>query len=107
MDDPYNANPTWRNLFDYGQSIRRKVFISHYHLHQAETDRFLIDYGDIFIRKTVGVLGQQNFINSNNPEYVIQRIREEHVGDSTVSIVLVGTCTHSRRYVDWEIKASL
>lgn len=27
--------------------------------------------------------------------------------DSTVTIVLVGSCTHSRRYVDWEVKASL
>ncbi len=27
--------------------------------------------------------------------------------DSTVTIVLIGKCTHGRRYVDWEIKTSL
>lgn len=37
----------------------------------------------------------------------MRRIREEKLQDSTVTIVLVGNCTHSRRYVDWEIKASL
>ena len=30
-----------------------------------------------------------------------------YLQDSTVTIVLVGNCTHSRRYVDWEIKTSL
>ena len=37
----------------------------------------------------------------------MRRIREEKLEDSTVTIVLIGECTHSRRYVDWEIKASL
>ena len=87
--------------------IRRKVFISHFHAHQSETDQFLRDYGDVFIRKTVGALGDENYINSNDTEYVMQRIRTDYIGDSTVTIVLVGKCTHSRRYVDWEIKGSL
>ena len=34
-------------------------------------------------------------------------IIENKLDDSTVTIVLVGSCTHSRRYVDWEVKASL
>jgi len=37
----------------------------------------------------------------------MSKIREKYLGDSTVTIVLIGKCTHSRRYVDWEIKASL
>jgi hypothetical protein len=86
---------------------RRKVFISHYHRHEAETNTFLRDFGDVFIRKSVGALGDDNLINSNDPEYVMRRIRSEYIGDSTVTIVLVGSCTHSRRYVDWEIKGSL
>lgn len=90
-----------------GAPIRRKAFISHYHAHQSETDQFLRDFGDVFIRKIVGALGDENYINSNNPDYVMQRIRADYIGDSTVTIVLVGKCTHSRRYVDWEIKGSL
>jgi len=35
----------------------------------------------------------------------MRRIREEKLQDSTVTIVLVGNCTNSRRYVDWKIKA--
>jgi hypothetical protein len=37
----------------------------------------------------------------------MRKIRENKLDDSTVTIVLVGSCTHSRRYVDWEVKASL
>jgi hypothetical protein len=37
----------------------------------------------------------------------MSQIRAKYLGDSTVTIVLIGLCTHSRRYVDWEIKASL
>lgn len=35
------------------------------------------------------------------------QIREKYLQNSTVTIVLVGTCTHSRRYIDWELKSSL
>lgn len=89
------------------QPVRRKVFVSHYHAHQVETDAFLRAFGSVFIQRTVGALGDQNFINSNDTEYVMRRIRADYIGDSTVTIVLVGKCTHSRRYVDWEIKGSL
>ena len=89
------------------QPIKRKVFISHYHGHQWETDKFLRDFGDVFIHRSVGTLGGQSFINSNNTDYVMQCIRRDYVGDATVTIVLVGSCTHGRRYVDWEIKGSL
>lgn len=98
----------WENtLLGSNQPIRRKVFVSHYHRHQLETDQFLNDFGSVFIRKTVGALGDDNLIDSTNPEHVMRRIRSEYIGDSTVTIVLVGMCTHSRRYVDWEIKGSL
>ena len=86
---------------------RRKVFVSHYHRHETETNVFLRDFGDVFIRKTVGALGDDNLINSTDTEYVMRRIRSEYIGNSTVTIVLVGSCTHSRRYIDWEIKGSL
>ena len=56
---------------------------------------------------TVGVYDDEDFINSKNGDYVMGQIRKKYLGDSTVTIVLIGTCTHSRRYVDWEIKSSL
>ena len=37
----------------------------------------------------------------------MNQIRNKYLEDTTVTIVLIGKCTHSRRYVDWEIKSSL
>lgn len=87
--------------------IRRKVFISHYRGDRNEVDRFINDFGAVFIPKVLGANDNDDFINSSNTDYVMQKIREKYLEDSTVTIVLLGACTHSRRYVDWEIKSSL
>ena len=89
------------------QPTRRVVFVSHSHLHETETKQFLKDFEGAFIQRHIGVSDRDDFIESNDPAYVMRRIREKHIGPATVTIVLVGNCTHSRRYVDWEIKASL
>lgn len=86
---------------------KRKVFISHYKGDRSEVDAFIDGFRDVFISKALGANDNDEFINSNNPDYVMQRIREKYLEDSTVTIVLLGTCTHGRRYVDWEIKSSL
>lgn len=91
-------------------SIRRKVFISHYKGDQNEVDWFIDYFANtckIFIPKVLGANDNDDFINSTNTDYVMGQIREKYLQDSTVTIVLVGSCTHSRRYVDWEIKSSL
>ena len=88
--------------------VRRTVFISHSHLHESETKAFLREFGSVFHERHIGLSKQKDHINSTNTEYVMRRIREELIqAKSIVTIVLVGSCTHSRRYVDWEIKASL
>jgi len=87
--------------------IKRKVFISHYKGDRDEVDGFIEDFSDVFIPKVLGANDNDDFIDSANTDYVMQRIREKYLGDSTVTIVLIGSCTHSRRYVDWEIKSSL
>ena len=35
------------------------------------------------------------------------RIRDDHIADATVTIVLIGPCTWRRKHVDWEISASI
>ena len=70
-------------------------------------DAFIQEFEGVFIPKVLGANDNNEFINSTNTDYVMQRIREKYLEDSTVTIVLVGSCTHSRRYVDWEIKSSL
>jgi hypothetical protein len=88
-------------------NTRRKVFISHYKGDRKEVDKFIEDFNDVFIPKVLGANDNDDFIQSTDTDYVMRRIREKYLGDSTVTIVLLGSCTHSRRYVDWEIKSSL
>jgi len=90
--------------------IKRRVFISHYRGDRTEVDAFIDRFANqlgIFTPYVLGANDNDDFINSNNTDYVMNQIRERYLKDSTVTIVLVGKCTHSRRYVDWEIKASL
>ena len=89
----------------FGQ--KRNVFISYYHGDQQLVNDFVRDFSDVFIPKTIGVKDGDFDVDSTNPEYIMRKIRETKLKDSTVTIVLVGSCTHSRRYVDWEVKASL
>lgn len=86
---------------------KRTVFISYYHGDQDAVNKFVRDFGDVFIPKTVGVRDGDFDFDSNDPQYIMRKIREQKLDDSTVTIVLIGSCTHSRRYVDWEVKASL
>ena len=88
-------------------NVRRKVFISHYRGDLVEVEKFISDFNDVFIPKVLGANDNYDFIQSNDTDYVMRCIRAKYLGDSTVTIVLLGNCTHSRRYVDWEIKSSL
>ena len=89
------------------KATRRKCFVSYYSGDSAEVSIFLRNFGDVFIPKSIGVGDGDDFINSNDTNYVMGRVREKYLGDSTVTILLIGACTHSRRYIDWELKASL
>lgn len=90
--------------------IRRRVFISHYRGDRIEVDEFIDHFANnlgIFTPYVLGANDNDDFIDSTNTDYVMSQIRQRYLRDSTVTIVLIGSCTHSRRYVDWEIKASL
>ena len=90
--------------------IRHKVFISYHHDDQDEVDDFVQtfdDERDVFIRRGLGIGMADDIINSNDTDYVMRRIRELYLSDSTVTIVLMGRCTWARRYVDWELQSSL
>lgn len=92
--------------------IRRNVFISYYHGDQIAVNEFVRTFGREQGVFTPNMLAEgqrftDDIINSSNPTYVMQQIRNRYFGHTTVTIVLLGSCTHSRRYVDWEIKASL
>ena len=86
---------------------KRKVFISYHHEDQDEVDDFLDEFEDSFIPKVIGVSDEDDFIDSDDSDYIMRRIREKYLTDSTVTIVLIGSCTWARKYVDWEVASTL
>lgn len=88
-------------------STRHKCFVSYHAADRDEVEAFLDEFGTEFIAKTVGVTDEDDFIDSDDTGYIMDRIRTKYLGDSSVTIVLVGSCTWARRYVDWEVYSSL
>lgn len=91
-------------------AVRHKVFISYHHDDQKEVDDFVTTFADerhVFIARALGTEMDPTIINSDDTDYVMRRIRELYLQDSTVTLVLVGKCTWARRFVDWELQTSL
>lgn len=95
-------------LTDLNRIPRHKVFVSYHHANdQAYRDRFEDLFGgqhDIMVSKSV----QDGDIDEKLPaETIRQKIRDEYLRDSTVTVVLIGAETWKRKHVDWEIGSSL
>ncbi len=89
---------------------RRKCFISYHHADEAEVQEFIDDFDharDVLIARGIGASMSGDIINSDSSDYIMSQIREKYLRGTTVTIVLVGKCTWSRKYVDWEMAASL
>lgn len=92
--------------YGLGTGIRREVFVSYHHFgDQAYYDRFSRSFHDQLKVITDNSLDRR--IDSTNPDYVMRRIREFHLHGSSCTIVLCGAASWSRKFIDWEIKASL
>lgn len=88
-------------------ATRRKVFVSYHAADADEVVAFVESYGHTFIPRTVGVTDEDDFIDSTNTDYILDKIREKYLTDSTVTLVLIGKCTWARKFVDWEVFSSL
>ena len=88
------------------QAPTPKVFISYYHEDDQEyKDRLVQALESKAIDKSVS---PGDIHDENLPlEEIRRRIRDDHIADATVTIVLIGPCTWQRKHVDWEISASL
>jgi len=86
-------------------SVRRKCFISYHKADQYKVDQFCENFSGSFIRR--GITMEEDIIDSDNTDYVMRRIRALYLQDSTVTIVLIGKCTWARKFIDWEVQASL
>lgn len=87
-------------------AVKRKVFVSYHHGgDQVYYNAFSRAFHDTYDVITDNSLERQ--IDSEDVEYVMRRIRENYITGSSCTIVLVGEDTYARKYVDWEIKATL
>ena len=86
--------------------VRHRCFLAHHAEDAEEVLSFVEAHQDVIIPISIGV-EDDDFIDSQNDDYVMSQIRAKYLGASTVTIVLVGQCTWARKYVDWEIYSSL
>ena len=84
-----------------------KVFISYPH----QTDQFykneLIEYGTrfgVFIDKSVDTADISENLSDQG---IREKIRDEYLKDSTVTILLAGAETKGRKHIDWELYSSM
>jgi hypothetical protein len=87
--------------------VRHKCFISYHAEDAEEVLDFVETYDSVFIPKCIGVSDSDSWVDSEDTDYIMDRVREKYLSDSTVTIVLVGGCTWARKYVDWEVYSSL
>jgi hypothetical protein len=85
---------------------KRKVFVSYHHGgDQAYYNAFSASFQSSYDMITDRSLERAR--DSNDPEYIMRYIRENHISGSSTIIVLCGLNTPYRKYVDWELYAAL
>lgn len=93
-------------LAGLNKPTRRKVFVSYHHAGDQwfynEFSRFFHDQYEAIYDNSL-----ERQFDSDDVRYVMQRIRDKHITNTSCTVVLIGADTHRRKYVDWEIKATL
>jgi len=89
-------------------TARHKVFVSYHHANDESYKKiFNLKFGnahDILVRGSVEI---GDIDPTSKTEYIRQKVRDEYLRDSSVTVVLVGIETWQRKHVDWEIYSSL
>ena len=84
-----------------------RVFISYHHENDQYYKNHLVNIGSqykIFLNYSVDTGAISDHLSD---EAIREKIRDEYLRDSTVTIVLVGLETKGRKHVDWEIYSSM
>lgn len=87
-------------------AVKHKIFVSYHH---GGDQRYYDDFSNAF-HKIYDVIFDNSLerrIDSDNSDYVMRQIRENYIKGSSCTIVLVGKENSGRKFVDWEIKATL
>ena len=103
-----SRNPFLHSQNPFLTNDRHRVFVSYYHAgDQGYRERFEMlfsDFHDIMVSESVEIGDINPYLNT---ETIRQKIRDEYLRDSTVTVVLVGPHTWQRKFVDWEIGSSI
>ena len=88
----------------------RKIFISYHHLREQEEKdqlaKLIKNYANYLNIKDMSVgLGDINIKWSDGA--IAKTIRQNHLKDTIITILILGTHTKCRKHIDWEIEASL
>ena len=101
---PFNLG----SLFDLlpPPTFRPRIFVSYQH---ATDQYYYNEFSRIFhdTHESVYDNSLDDEIDSDDHDYIKQRIRDEFIAGTSCTIVLVGPTTYQRKHVDWEIKATL
>ncbi|MDU3123999.1 MAG: TIR domain-containing protein, partial [Acinetobacter baumannii] len=83
-----------------------KTFLSYHHANEQDLKDSIIETygGESFIDKSVS---DGDISTDVSEEYIMRKIREEYLADTTVTVVLIGRETAQRPFVNSEIQASL
>ena len=83
-----------------------KTFLSYHHANEQDLKDEIIKKfgGESFIDKSVS---DGDISTTISEESIMRKIREDYLSDSTVTVVLIGTETKNRKFVNSEIQASL
>lgn len=89
-------------------SNRHKVFVTYHHaLDESCKNIFELRFGNSFEAIVPGSV-KVGDIDPNLPtETIRQKIRDEYLRDTSVTVVLIGALTWQRKHVDWEIGSSI
>jgi hypothetical protein len=85
--------------------MTHKVFVSYHHANdQSRANHLRNTYGN---DNTLIDRSLADAYDDKTDDEILALIRTKHLKDSTVTIVLIGSETAKRKWVDWEIYASL
>ena len=83
------------------------VFISYHHYNDQRYKNELIEFGKhfgVFIDKSVDTGGIPEHLSD---QAIREKIRDEYLRDSTVTVLLAGVETMGRKHIDWELYSSM
>ena len=84
-----------------------KVFVSYHHANDQYYKESLVEFAtecQIFVDASVDT---GDISDELSDQSIREKIRDEYLRDSTVTILLAGSVTRRRKHVDWEIYSSM